>query len=200
MKSLLIICMAVIAFASNLFAADPPATQPAITSKPVDKDGLRLSVTLAQKQFTTDEPISFKAHFKNVSDKTFSLFNVTHFWNWDVSLTDLKAAGPWQMHETFIGLRSPEPTVHKLQPGDTFDVPVVIDPKLFEFIWKGNQSRPVAPVRQLRPGNYRLLVKISLEQNPVAREIAFADWTGTITTEPLEFEVIDKPAARPATP
>ena len=180
--------------------ADPPATQPSPSSKPVEKDGLQVTVTLPKATFTADEPLKFSVEFKNVSKAAFMLDDADMFWNWVIRFEDEQWKGPWQLHETFLGKRKPEPTNNALKPSEVFTVPVEIDPakKLFELVWKGPQLESVGAIRQLKPGKYRLTMEIVLEENPLDLQLKWPCWKGKITPEPVEFEVTNKPATQPA--
>lgn len=170
-----------------------------ISSKPVEKDGLQATVNLPKVSFTPNEPLKFTVDFKNVSKESLSLDNARMFWDWTIRFENVQTKGPWQLHETFIGGRTPMPTNNGLKPGETFSVPVEVDPakKFFEYVWKGEQSNPVQPVRQLPPGKYRLTIDIVLNENPNHDELTWPVWTGKITTEPVEFQITDKEAASP---
>jgi hypothetical protein len=179
--------------------AEAPATQPALSSKPAEKDGLQVMLTLPKAAFSADEPLKFEVEFKNVSKNPFTLYNAKWYWNWQTRFVQVQT-GSWQLHETFIGMRGPIPTVDALQPGEALHVPVVVDPskKLFEYVWQGEQDKPVPSIRQLKPGKYRMTVEITLGKNTSGDEAVHPYWTGTIKTEPVEFEITDKPAV-PAT-
>lgn len=173
--------------------------KPAVSSKPVVKDGLQVTVTLPKATFGSAEPLKFTVDFENVSNNAFMLDDANMFWKWAIRFEDIQTKGPWQLHETFVAERTPAPTNSPLKPGEALTVPIVVDPakKLFEFVWKGEQLVPV--VRQLKPDKYRLTMDIVLEENPLDLQLKWPCWKGKIATEPVEFEITDKPATQPST-
>lgn len=182
-----------------LVRADPPATQPGLSSKPAVKDGLSVTVTLPKAAFAADESLKFTVQFKNVSDATFSLLDAAYFFNWTIRFEDVKSGGPWRQQ---MGFKAKRPSVPEtaLKPGEALDAPVELGGinVPFNLVWEGIQDREIAPIDHLKPGRYRLLIEITLVGGPVGDRTAHPHWTGTITTNPVEFEISDKPATQPA--
>ena len=55
-----------------------------------------------------------------------------------------------------------------LNPGQTLDVPVVLDPasRQFEYKWDGAQADPLKILPRLAPGQYQLRLGIKFVANP----------------------------------
>jgi len=180
--------------------ADKPA---ALSSKPVKKDGLQVTVTLPKATFATGEQPKFTVQFKNVSDKPFTLYDIDWFWSWSIRFDNLTNKGPWQLRLGAKVERSQD-SVRALvcKPGETVEMLVDLTSKdlfPFDFFWYGEQTKqPVPPLKQLEPGKYRLTVEVNLMEGPARKDEAF--WTGQITTEPVEFVLADKSAKVGAAP
>lgn len=180
-------------------SATPPDT--AVSSNAAIKDGLSVVVTLPKAGFAADEPLKFTVQFKNVGQKAFSLVDADYFWGWAMRLEDVSRGGPWGVHKLFKDEREVAKS-RTLQPGESLDVPVELvggDGRC-EFAWEGEQSKPVAALKQLKPGKYKLTIAVSLAESPASREIIPAYWTGTITSEPVELEITENPDATGSQP
>ena len=203
MKYILFACLVVAL--SRIALADPPSTvpstQPSISSKPVEHDGLQVTVTMPKATFAADEPLKFTLQFKNVSGKPLTLCDADCFWHWVTQFTDVKAGGPWTLRQLFDDRH--EASVNSLKPDGVLEVPVELvgGKRPFDLQWDGPQKRLVAPIQHLRPGKYRLTIEISLRETPVrGPEDIPPFWVGTTSTEPVEFEITDKPAASTTQP
>jgi len=191
-----------------------PATQPstqagtqpakkAVSSKPVEKNGLQVTVNLPQAVFAKNEPVKFSVQFKNVSKKDFVLHNVNQYWEWQIRFEPVgvksPANGPWQLSFNKMAAISTNQTV---KPTEDFAVAVEPPQKFHEYVWKGNQRESVPPIKQLTPGKYKLTLAITLAEDRDPRNVreksAAAFWAGTLTTEPVEFEISDKEPAQAA--
>lgn len=106
-------------------AAAPAATQPALTSKPVTKDGLQVTVTSAKASYAAGEAINLTVQFKNTSDKAFALYDYNWFWTWSLQFENTAEHWPWQVHLLIMVKRAPETRVVK--PGETIEVPIDLD-------------------------------------------------------------------------
>jgi len=194
------------AMLSGIALAEAPATQPAVSSKPVEKDGLQVTVMLPKATFAADEPLTFTVQFKNESKKPITLYDADWDWEWQSHFLDLKTGGSWwHRHLGDPRAGAPLDTVHTLKAGESLVVPV--QQKLgamsnFDFAWAGDQKAWQDPINHLHPGQYRLTVEITLKGNPAGSKQLEpgAEWTGTIKTEPVEFEIAAKPAAPPTQP
>ena len=177
----------------------PPATLPALSSKPTLKDGLSVTVNSTKAAFAVNDLPKFTVLFKNVSNKTFSLFDVDWYWSWTIRFEDQQTKGPWQLHNLVMVKRSQTPP-RLCKPGQTVEVTLDLGKNSLphDFTWQGDQSAPVAPLEQLPPGKYRLTLVIPLENDLERPEVTC--WTGTLTTEPLEFAITDQPATTQPAP
>lgn len=180
--------------------AESPASQPDLSSRPFEKDGLQVTVSPCPKStFPVNEPLEFTVLFKNVSDKPFNLLSADgyHYRQWQLRFgKQPQGEGGWGVFG-FNQAGTPKPTVVQLEPGRSLTVPIVL---------KGMDLKGVARVlsggkqEQLNPAKYLLSVKIDQhdnaenDPNPAVRY-----WAGQIITEPLEFEITDRPATGPAT-
>jgi hypothetical protein len=173
--------------------AQAPATQPAASPTPVVKDGLSIALTLPTATFAADEPLTFTVQFKNVSQKPLSLCDADHFWAWRIWFWDAHAGGTWQFHKLFFEDKKRVLSLTSLNPGQTLDVPVVLDSesKQFEYKWDGAEADPLKILPRLSPGQYRLSIGIRFAANP-ARPAPSPYWTGSISPRPVEFQVAAK--------
>jgi len=126
----------------------------AVSSKPVEKDGLQVTVTLPKATFAADEQPKFTVQFKNVSDKPITLSEADFYWAWSIRFEDVTRKGPWKLELQDVGklklqqhLRAEK--VDTLQPGKTLEVAVDLGEKglAFEYVWEGEQKGQVAPDR-----------------------------------------------------
>ena len=171
----------------------PLATQPALSSSPVVKDGLSITLTLPSATFAADEPVTFTVQLKNVSQKPLSLSDAEHFWGWRIGFWDSRSGGTWQVHKLFFEDKRRAISVNSLNPGQTLDLPVVLDgtSEKFEYKWDSAQADPLKTVLQLAPGQYQLRMGIRFAGNP-GRPGPSPYWTGTISPKPLEVEITGK--------
>jgi hypothetical protein len=189
------IAVSVLLLVLTMAQADPPGSQPALSFKPAEKNGLSIQAILTKAAFAANEPLKFTVQFKNVSDKPFLLFDAAYYWKWIIHFEDQRKIGPWRVERLFDDLRSYENVVTTLKPGDTLDVLVELDrnrqDRPHEFVWGGVQKQPLPPVKALPVARYQLTVEINLKADPGPRQVPF--WTGTLATNPVEFEITDKP-------
>ena len=175
--------------------ADPSATQPLLSSKALEKDGLQVTVTLAKGALAADEPLKFVVEFKNVSKKPFKLLNAdgNHYRDWQIRFNKLgPAEGAWGEFG-FNQSGTPKPTVVQLEPGSVLAVPIVLEgsdlPGIARILSGGKQT-------QLQPGKYLLAVKMEFRDNAENDpKPALGYWAGKFTTEPVAFEIAEKTAA-----
>ncbi len=180
--------------------AEKPA---ALSSKPAEKDGLQVTVTLPKAAFAADEQPKFTVKFKNVSDKPFALHDIDWFWDWSIRFDNLTSMGPWQLRLGAKVERAQDSVrTCVCKPGETVEMLVDLTSQAafpFDFYWYGEQTKqPVPPQKQLEPGKYRLTVVVNLKEGPVRQNEVF--WAGQITTNPLEFEIADKQDKADAAP
>ncbi len=181
--------------ATDRTCAVAPAAQSALPSKPVEKDGLQMAVTLPKATFAASEQPKFTVRFRNVSDKPITLYDEDWFWDWNIRFEDEARNGSWQPHLLVMVKRQPSLCTYK--PGESAEVMVDFGKEalLFEYQWKGAQEQPVKSLEQLHPGKYRLVIEMN-RGDPLNRPARPAGcWAGRITTEPVEFRIADKPAA-----
>lgn len=178
------------------------ANSPAANSKPFEKDGLQVTVTLAKAIFACGAPLKFTVQFKNVSDKPFNLLNADgyHYRDWQI-LFKREGQGDWRTFG-FDQAGKLKSTVLLMEPGRVPTVPVELDgidltgvARILsdnyqqQLAWSDGKQHP------LKPGKYLLAVKMNLRDNPNDPKPAVKYWSGgQITTEPVEFEITDQPA------
>jgi len=173
-----------------------------ITSIPATKDGLQVTVLLPTASFAADEPVKFHVQFKNVSKKPFTLYDADYFWGWTMRFEDVKAGGPWRLEDRAKDQLRPVPVSKTLSGSNAWDVPVDhsgLKDRGF-FVWEGEQSSEIPDIDHLKPGKYRLTIVIALKAGEIEDLVTY--WTGTITSNPIDFEIAEKPtsaASRPAT-
>ena len=164
------------------------------SSKPVTKDGLQVTLTLAKAAFAADEQPKFTVVFKNISDKPITLCDADFFWAWSIRFEDVARKGPWQLQLQEVArlklaqqLRAQK--ADTIQPGKTLEVVVDLGGKdllELEYVWQGEQDKPVAPVRKLAPGRYTLTLDIDLK---AGGKQGTDYWTGQVTTDPVTFTI-----------
>ena len=173
----------------------PPASQvetPA-ASEPAEVNGLSVSVRPTKAAFGPDEQPQFAVTFKNRSGKVFRVRDLdlaTDVWQ----IIPADGSGPWQSGPFAYAARAPGP-VYRLDP-DGGGCRVAIEyAKAVRgpFVWKGEQAKPVPSRPFLTPGKYTAVMKLSLsadkDNNPIPA------WGGTLTTNPVEFTIAEKPPA-----
>lgn len=183
--------------------AAAPATQPAVSSKPVEKDGLQVMVMLPQASIAANDSLAFTVQFKNVSDKPFNLLNADgyHYRDWTIRFKK-QGEGSWKEFG-FDEAGELKLSVVQVEPGRVLTVPVVLEGRdltsVARILTDGYQQQlRMSDGKQhpLKPGKYLLAVKMDLRDNvendptPAVRY-----WAGPILTKPVEFEITDKPAA-----
>jgi hypothetical protein len=174
-----------------------------ISSKPFEKDGLQVTVTLSKAALAADEPLKFTVDLKNVSDKPFNLLSAGNYRDWQLRF---KKQGQEKWGEFgfdqagTLALRAVQ-----LDPGKALTVPIVLEETdltgVARILTEGYQEQlKMSDGKQhpLKPGKYLLTVKMDQSDNagndPKA---AVRYWAGPITTEPVEFEITDKAAKKP---
>jgi hypothetical protein len=173
---------------------DASATQPAV--KAVVKDGLSVIATPPKATFAADEPIQFTVQFKNVSDKPFMLHDAEYFLGWRICFEDRRAKEQWLFRKT-IKDRREVPVPKTLKPGDSMDVPVSLEPN-GDFRLQDPQAKADAVELSLLPvGRYVMTVEMDLKGSPAPGKWEFPFWTGPITSQPVEMEIVlpDGPGA-----
>jgi hypothetical protein len=190
--------------------AESLVNKAALSSKPFEKDGLQVTVTLAKAIFASGEPLKFRVQFKNVSDMPFNLFNADayHYRDWQIRFKR-QGQKDWRVFG-FDQAKTPKPTVLLMEPGRVLTVPVELDGMELTGVARilsDNYQQQLAwsdgKLHPLQPGKYLLAVKMNLRDNPndPDRKPAVKDWSGgQITTEPVEFEITDQPAVTKGTP
>jgi hypothetical protein len=202
MKRLLLLSLPLLLLATTA-RAETPATQPTTlpTSKSVEKNGLAVTVTLDKPAFASNENPRGGVHFKNVTgDKatTLSLFNPNAFYTWTFQFTntnkDARTAGPWQSRRRIVPRIPDLPKTVWLKPNQVFDADFTLPRGDTEYVWAGLTERLIAPVAHLAPGTYQLVITIDLKENTTLDGNGLAKhWVGSITTEPVTFDITDQP-------
>lgn len=187
--------LAGVALGQNVDLVTQPATQPAFASKPVEKDGLQVVVTLPKATLASNEALKFTVQFKNVSEKPLILQDAEYFWDWRITFEGQRKEGAWRLEGLFDADRKAQ--IMTLKPGEEIVVPVKLaqgndKPRLpFQYVWEGNQKKSLRPIKILHPGRYQLVIEMTRKDGPQAYQL----WNGTIKSEPVEFEITDKIAA-----
>ena len=184
-------------------AEDVVPAKLSVESKPVEKDGVSVSVSLKPQTILADEQPQFVVRFKNTNRDYINLYNVDHYWDWEIlfTKTDPHAAepGPWRLRMNSIPNRRPV-GIRQIKAGESTDVVVNLNdpPFTFDFVYAGIIKHLIAPVRYLQPGTYRMTVKIAL---PLFMGQPFPHhWTGPVLTDAVELTVSEKRAnGTPAT-
>jgi hypothetical protein len=184
-----------------LALAAPPGGQgekPALP-KPVERDGLAVTIKPGKEAFAPDEPVTFEVVFKNISDEPIRLPDQPQ---------DYKA---WIFHVTRAGVKraligrsvappgkpaKPKPTA-ALTPGSSLAVTVRLDG---QFAFSQSPWDPKKAVRRLPEGRYRLRAEIRFPRLPRPDKNPARVWpVTTLLTRPAEF-VIGEPDQEPAKP
>jgi hypothetical protein len=188
-------------FASAEQPATGPSSQPAVESKPVEKDGVAVSVILKPGIISADEQPKIVVRFKNTTADYINLYDVEAFWDWQIQFTstDEHAAhpGPWKLRMDKILLRYP--VAHKqMKAGECVEVVADLNdpPFTFDFVYAGAANKTVPPLRNLSPGTYRMTIAVGL-QNPFGA--GRHEWVGPVTTDAVEL-VVCKPDAAETKP
>ena len=198
---ILIVAVSIAQFGAAAPAAAPPASQPSLESKAVEKDGLSVKVTLKKPEISEGEQPQFVVRFSNGDDQYANLYGADEYWDWKVQFTNqdtgVTEPGPWQLRVQ-AAFRRHHIAATRLKPGDFVDVPVDLNNAGFplDYMYAGPIKHLIAPIPNLRPGAYKMVIEISLRTDP-ADDKATKYWTGPITTEPIEFKVVAAAARSP---
>jgi hypothetical protein len=171
--------------------------QAAAESKPVEKDGVSVTVVLGPHAIPADEQPQFVVRFKNTTQDYLNLYNIDQYWDWEVQLTNTDQGtvdpGPWRLRMDKIPMRYPV-SIRQIKADESTDVVVNLNdpPFTFDFVYAGIVKHLVAPVRHLDPGRYRMTVKIAL-RNPIGQP-GYHFWMGPVLTDPVELTVSEKRA------
>ncbi len=189
------------AFLSVLLAAATPAATaasalPAAESQAVERDGVAVTVVLTKSKFSTNEQPEFIVRFRNVGKEQYrNLYEVNAYWKWTIELTDIDehaaSPGPWRLHMNSIPMRVP--LEHRqIKPGETSDVKVNLNdpPFTFDFAYAGHAGREIAPLRHLKPGQYRLTAKVALT-DPFGP--GYFEWNGPVTSAGIDLTITEAP-------
>jgi hypothetical protein len=187
--------MAFVMIPNAVLAQSPTASSsasPPAETKPVEKDGLSVTVSMERRAIPADEQPSFVLRFKNTSNGYINLYGINAFWGWQIRFANINKPagnpGPWKLRfDTIPGRR--HYTAHKqVKPGESTEVAINLNdpPYTFNYVYDGVADHLIAPVRSLSPGAYRLEVNVALK-NPFGP--GHHEWTGPVTTEPVEFTV-----------
>ena len=196
---LLILTIVTALFAPLGSAATPatePSSRPSAEPKPVEKDGVSVSVLLKQRTIPSGEQPKFAVRFSNTTKDYINLYNVGAFCDWHIQFTstDKRAVhpGPWELRMDKIPNRL-DVALEQIKAGESMEVAVDLNdpPFTFDFVHKGAQKKPVAPVRRLSPGTYRVIITIAL-QSPFGPGPHM--WVGPLTTDAVELKVSEAAA------
>lgn len=161
------------------------------------KDGLSMTVILAKRVYSADEPVAFTITLKNVSDKPFMLFDA----NWTPGYA-MQVDQFWEAICTKEYLRAAPTMQHSkpLEPDQSVDVPMTINNSLWLFRWKGPQDGTRKGLSHLPVGKHRLTVTRRIQTNPAQGKYTHEQWAAEITSNPVEFVVAEKvdPATQPS--
>jgi hypothetical protein len=165
------------------------------TSKAVEKDGIAASISIANQQVNADSQPTLKIRFENTSRDYLTLYEVTSCWKWQVAFTKLDAAEGagrnWRLQ--FDVVHDPNAFVFKqVKPGENYEVTIDLEndpPFTFAYTSEAERDKLPSPIRHLKPGKYEARATVALE-NPFGKDRHL--WTGPITTEPVQFTVLDR--------
>ena len=195
MKHYSVTLLASLLIASPTLRANPattPSTQPALAeSTPVVKDGVSVTMSPIQQTISTDEQPRFVVRFSNTGGDYINLYDVGAYWDWRFEFArkdkQSEQPGPWVLRMASIIDRH-RIEHRQIKAGENTEVAVDLNdpPFTFDFVYGGLVKHLVAPVRHLSAGTYQMTITIAL-QNPFGP--GFHEWTGPLTTEPVELVV-----------
>lgn len=184
-----------------LWAAEVPATRPASTqpmalSVPVEKDGVSVSVGIWQSPVPADTQPELVVRFTNIGKSYKNLYDVGAYWNWTIHFTNTDphaaAPGPWRLRMNSIPMRA-KLEHRQIKPGESTEILVNLNdpPFTFEYVYDGDEDRPIHPLRFLNPGHYQVTAKVSLPAFPIGNDKHF--WLGPVTSKPVELIIANHP-------
>lgn len=166
----------------------------AAAPKPVEKDGLALTVLPPAAPFRANDPVVFSFHFRNVSERTYKLYNATGDFGWSFHIENLATRAVWTASPG-KGFQSAEPREVDLQAQGVLETQVQLGGQTELNFSDGEFSH-----RTLPPGKYRMTASVRL-RNPWDSGNRAGAWLGEINTRPVEFEIAaSQPTARPIEP
>jgi hypothetical protein len=170
-------------------------------SKAVEKDGVALTISVANQRIHADGQPFFEIRFENKSRDYINFYDADACWKWQFVLTKLDAAegapAIWKLK--FDVNSQAHALAHKqAKSGETCAtiIDLANDPP-FTFTYVGELERKKSlSLRHLKPGKYEAKATVSLEA-PFGK--GYHHWTGPLTTEPVQFTVLDsKQRAEPS--
>lgn len=165
------------------------ATTQAVNSKPVVKDGLELTVTLARQVYARQENPLPTVTFKNVARTAFTLDDLEWVWNWAMFFENTTTKQRWQMVCRLSDKEmdtAPTSVPVRLPPNGTLVVTVPNHPSI-HFMLNGDETEK--SVKHLPPGHYRLTVEIQQDAANKPDPSATPPWFGTLRSQPVELEI-----------
>jgi hypothetical protein len=164
-------------------------------SKAVEKDGISASISITNQQLNAGDQPTLKIRFENTSRDYINLYNIAACWKWNIVFTKLDTidneSKTWRLQFNIV----PEPhsiVFKQVKPGENYEVTIDLEndpPFTFKYESEAEQSKKPSPIRHLTPGKYVVKATVSLE-NPFGKDRHI--WTGPITTEPVQFTVLDR--------
>ncbi len=182
------------ALGAHFVTAPAPLDMPEkAISKAVEKDGLSVSIGVANRKVNADEQPVLKIRFDNTSRRFMPLYDVNNYGKWRIVFTKAGAADtePKTWRLIFDTDAHRDAIVNKEVKGDEpYEVTIDLenDPQFtFSYVAEAERSENTSRVRHLKPGKYEVKATVSLESHPFA-----SWWTGPVTTEPVQFTVLDR--------
>jgi hypothetical protein len=160
--------------------------------KPVERDGLAVTIRPGEKMFAVGKPLTFEVTFKNVSDEPIRLpdrpLNFTA-WAFHFSQADVKKGYTGRCTSPPGKAGKPTPSAPIL-PGESLAVTVRLD---YTFAFSEGAWDPKQTFRQLPEGKYRIRAEIRFPGRPRADKNPARLWGGApLLTRQAEF-VIGEP-------
>jgi hypothetical protein len=157
--------------------------------KPVERDGLAVTIKPAEKAFAAGKPLAFEVTFKNVSDEPIRLpdrgqnFSA---WEFHLSRADIKKGYTGHCITPPGKTVRPTPSAPIL-PGESLAVTVRLD---YTFAFSEGGWDPKNTFRQLPEGKYRLRAEIKYPGRPRGDKNPARLWGGApLLTRPAEFVI-----------
>jgi hypothetical protein len=157
--------------------------------KPVERDGLAVTIKPAEKAFATGKPLTFEVTFMNVSDDPIRLPDRAqnlNAWEFHLSRADVKKS--YTGHSITPPSKTARPTPSApILPGESLAVTVRLD---YTFAFSEGAWDPKKTFRQLPEGRYRLRAEINYPGRPRADKNPARLWGGApLLTRPADFVV-----------
>jgi hypothetical protein len=167
------------------------ATQPTTSSRPAEKGGVQVTAVTDNPKVIDGEPLTIQVEMKNTLDRAVRLHTSTSHWQWRFQPPEGK--GYWTLSQHFAEDRAWSVEIPTRKTAAMSFVTHCHWARGQEcvFTWVGDEKKRPPERNSLPVGRYRLTIDMTL--STFSRATTQPEpWEGKLTTNPVEFEVVEK--------